>query len=116
MGYAGGAYRVSALRSNIDVAVGIVGHSAGSIFHAPFVRLLTASKGKITAGFLKGQNGYGIKVESCTMWAPACTIRLFKEAYLPAIRAGAIKRFALFTLTDEVEQNDHCANIYHKSL
>lgn len=94
----------------------VVGHSAGSIFHAPIVRLLTAGKGKITSGFLKGQSGYGIPVESCTLWAPACTVKLFKAAYLPAIQDGKIKRFALFTLTDEAEQDDHCAHIYHKSL
>jgi hypothetical protein len=50
------------------------------------------------------------------LWAPACTIELFKQAYLPAIQDGTIKRFALFTLTDDAEQDDNCANIYHKSL
>jgi hypothetical protein len=98
------------------VELHVVGHSAGSIFHAPLVRLLTAKKGPLPSGLLKGQTGYGIKVESCTLWAPACTIELFKQAYLPAIQDGTIKRFALFTLTDDAEQDDNCANIYHKSL
>jgi hypothetical protein len=107
---------IDEMAKDSKLEIHIVGHSAGSIFHAPLVRLLTAKKGPITSGFLLGQNGHGIKVESCTLWAPACTIRLFKEAYMPAIRDGSIKRFALFTLTDETEQDDHCANIYHKSL
>ena len=106
---------IADLAGNDDVEIHIVGHSAGAIFHAPLVRLLT-SGGAITSGLLKGETGYGVRVASCTLWAPACTIDLFKEAYLPAIHEGGIKRFALFTLTDEAEQNDDCANVYHKSL
>jgi hypothetical protein len=43
-------------------------------------------------------------------------VDLFKETYLPAIKQGGLERFALFTLTDAVERNDSCANIYNKSL
>ena len=107
---------IDELAQDTRIEIHVVGHSAGSIFHAPLVRLLTAKKAPIASGFLNGHTGYGMKVESCSLWAPACTIRLFKEAYLPALKDGAIKRFTLFTLTDEAEQEDHCANIYHKSL
>jgi hypothetical protein len=100
--------------NNNDVEIHVVGHSAGSIFHAPIVKLLT-STGKITDGALKGQNGYGLKVDSCTLWAPAITVEEFKEYYLPAIRKG-INRFSIFNLTDKAEQDDHCAKIYNKSL
>jgi hypothetical protein len=55
-------------------------------------------------------------VDSCTLWAPACTVDLFKQAYLPALQDGGIKRFALFALNDKAKQDDNCANIYHKSL
>lgn len=79
----------------------VVGHSAGSIFHAPLITAL---------------NEAGIDVETCTLWAPACTTELFKQHYLPAIKKKRIKRFALFALSDKAEQDDHCANIYHKSL
>lgn len=79
----------------------LVGHSAGSIFHAPLITAL---------------NEAGIDVETCTLWAPACTVELFKQHYLPAIRKKRIKRFALFALSDKSEQDDQCANIYHKSL
>lgn len=106
---------VSELAGSGGVEIHVVGHSAGSIFHAPLIQLLT-STGKITSGALKGKTGYGIAVASCTMWAPACTIDLFKEAYLPAIREGSIKQFALFTLTDKAERDDDCAHIYNKSL
>lgn len=97
------------------VELHVAGHSAGSIFLAPLVQYVT-SKGKITGGPMKGKTGLGLKIASCTLWAPACTIELFKETYAPAIRSGAIGRFTLFTLTDAAEQDDHCANIYHKSL
>ena len=98
-----------------DLEIHIVGHSVGSILHAPIVQLLT-TQGSIASGPLQGEMGLGQKVTTCTLWAPACTMRLFEEAYLPAIEAGSIGRFALFVLGDAVEQNDHCANIYHKSL
>lgn len=103
------------LAQDPSIEIHIAGHSAGSIFHAPVVQLLTA-KGKIASGPLSGMTGLGRKIETCTLWAPACTVDLFKQTYLPALNAKGIKRFALFTLTDQVEQDDNCANIYHKSL
>jgi len=81
--------------------VHLVGHSAGSIFHAGVLTLLRE---------------LGIKVTSCTLWAPACTMDLFKQAYLPAVQAGDVERFALYTLTDRAERDDHCAHVYHRSL
>jgi hypothetical protein len=105
------------VRNHDDVELHIVGHSAGSIFHAPFVQYLTG-QGAIGTGPMASSRakGLGLKVDTCTLWAPACTTRLFKESYLPAIDQGLIEQFALFTLTDKAEQDDNCANIYHKSL
>jgi len=103
------------LRHDRSIEVHFVGHSAGSIFHAPLIRLLT-TKGVIPEGFMAGERGYGIKVSSCTLWAPACTIELFKQSYLPAIESEAIRRFALFILSGKSELDDNCAGIYHKSL
>jgi hypothetical protein len=103
------------LEKDKSIELHIVGHSAGSIFHAPIVRLLT-SKGRIQSGFLKGQTGYGLKVSSCTLWAPACTIDLFKQAYLPAIEEQTLKKFSLFVLSEKSEEDDNCAGIYNKSL
>ena len=98
-----------------QLEIHVVGHSAGAVFHAPLVQLLNAT-GRIEQGPMKGQKGFGLPIASCTLWAPACTIELFKESYLDAIASKAIARFALFVLDDETEQDDHCASIYHKSL
>ncbi|GAB3921719.1 C1 family peptidase [Larkinella terrae] len=93
---------IAELAKDPKVEIHVVGHSAGSIFHAPLIQAITTE--------LK------LKIESCALWAPACTVKLFKEAYLPAINSKKINRFALYTLTDEAEQDDNCAKIYNKSL
>ncbi|GAB63426.1 MAG: peptidase C1 [Candidatus Jettenia sp.] len=103
------------LAKDSSVEIHVAGHSAGGIFHAPLVQLL-AAEGKITSGPMKGKRGYGLKVASCTLWAPACTTELFKQTYLPVIQEGNIGHFTLFTLTDDAEQDDHCASVYNKSL
>nr|GFD22570.1 hypothetical protein [Tanacetum cinerariifolium] len=81
----------------------------------PFAQLLT-TKGRVPSGPMAGQQGFGRPVTSCTLWAPAITTELFLETYAPAIQEGSIERAAVFALHDAVEQDDHCANIYHKSL
>ena len=91
----------------------LVGHSAGSIFHAPIAQYL-AQKGAIASGPMKGQAGLGLNIESAMLWAPAMTTELFKASWVPAL--PRIARLAVFTLDDQTEQDDDCAGIYHKSL
>lgn len=91
----------------------VVGHSAGSIFHAPVIQYL-ATRGVVKDGPMKGQKGLDLAVQSATLWAPAITTGLFKASWLPVL--DDIARFALFTLDDHTEQDDNCAGIYHKSL
>lgn len=93
----------------------VAGHSAGSIFMAPLVQAL-CGEGTLAEGPAKGMDGLGLGLRSLALWAPACTMKLFHEAYLPALQRGAIERFALFTLKDAAERDDNCAGIYHKSL
>lgn len=117
----GGARLVAQLVAELvrdeEVELHIVGHSAGSIFHAPLLQYLT-SEGPIRTGPLASAKlkGLGVPVATCTLWAPACTVQLFKQTYLPAIQSNKIGRFALFTLTDKAEQDDNCAHLYNKSL
>jgi hypothetical protein len=107
---------LAALHARMPFKLHVVGHSAGSIFHAPMVRLLTAPKGPIRTGYLSGREGFGLPVDTCTLWAPAVTTTLFKQAYLPAVQDARIGRMAVFALNDSAEQDDHCAKIYNKSL
>ena len=86
-----------------DLEIHVIGHSAGSIFHAYLVDALTKD--------------FGLTIDTCTLWAPACRVDLFKQTYLPAINQdGGIKRFILSTLTETAELNDSCTNFYHKSI
>lgn len=83
--------------------VHLVGHSAGSILLGGLIGANHDSRSPAV-------------FQSCTMWAPACTVDFYREHYVPALKGKSLKRFSLFTLTDRAEQDDHCANIYHKSL
>ena len=106
-----------------NVELHIAAHSAGSILMAPLAQLLT-SKGAIQIDALKAETGLlwsaaqgmNLRLKTCTLWAAACTTALFEKTYLLAIAAGHIDKFTLFNLKDKIEQNDHCASIYNKSL
>jgi hypothetical protein len=95
--------------------VHVAAHSAGSIFMGALLQKL-ATRGPVQAGPLRGEAGLGLPVRTCTLWAPACTVEFFEATYGPLVEAGDLADLALFTLTDEAERADHCANIYHKSL
>ena len=85
---------------NLQPELHLVGHSAGSIFFAhllPFLMKL------------------GIPVKTLTLYAPACTTKLFTDNVLEHVNNG-IDRLTIFNLTDETEQNDTVSSAYHKSL
>jgi pimeloyl-ACP methyl ester carboxylesterase len=84
--------------------VHLVGHSAGSILLGGLMERLAGLKPE------------PVDVETCTLWAPACTMNVYRSQYLPSIKSGHLKNFTVFTLTDKAERDDTCANIYHKSL
>lgn len=107
------AEHVAALAELDGVELHLAAHSAGSIYFARLVQMLTADRGR---PLFRGVRGLGLPIRSLTLWAPAITIDLFKQTCLPAIREGRIERFALFTLTDHAELDDDCAKIYNKSL
>lgn len=93
----------------------VMAHSAGAVLQAPLVQLLCHA-GPVPGGPMAGESGFGIGIRTCTLMAPACTMKLFDASFLPCIQSGAIDRFTLFTLRDGAEQDDNLANIYHKSL
>jgi hypothetical protein len=79
----------------------LAGHSAGAVLLAPLAKRLADS---------------GMPIRTLTLWAPACTIDLFNDAYVPLIEGGGIENFDLYTLDDKTERDDTCRNIYNKSL
>lgn len=92
---------IKAIKDKKIDEVHVAAHSAGSIFMAPIIKRLVDED---------------IPISSCTLWAPACTMKVFEEHFMPGLEDNKIDRMALFTLTDQAEQDDHCAHIYHKSL
>jgi hypothetical protein len=81
----------------------LVAHSAGSIVFGGLVERFANLHTPVD-------------VQTCTLWAPACTMAVYRNQYLPSLKSGHVKDLALFTLTDKAERDDNCANIYHKSL
>lgn len=129
MSAAGGARHVARclalLAKKQPVEIHVAGHGAGSIFMSPLVQLLTTPAGSaLPVDGLREEvgcawdpiKGLGLEVQTCTLWAAACTMSLFKATYLPAIEGGSIASPALFNLTDSSEQDDNFACIYNKSL
>jgi hypothetical protein len=90
------------LASDPAFEIHLVGHSAGSIFLAPLIKILTQE--------------FDLPIKTCTLLAPACTTKVFEQFYIPAAGNGKLEEFALFTLDDNTERADNCAQIYHKSL
>lgn len=86
-----------------DVTLHVVGHSAGSIFHAhSLVRLL--------------QIAPELKVSSLNLLAPAISYPLFEETLAPLVAEGSIERTTVYNLSETLEKDDHVARIYQKSL
>ena len=89
-------------------------------FPALRVHLVAHSAGSIVFGGLVDRLASGtpepVDIQTCTLWAPACTMNVYRNQYLPSVKSGHIKDLALFTLTDKAERDDNCANLYHKSL
>jgi hypothetical protein len=106
----GAALTVTRLKQYIDkhgsdaVTVHLVGHSAGSIFHAALLQRLAEA---------------GIHVETLALLAPAIRVDEFRRDILPHL-GKTVARFATFAMSDQRELDDVCGaggvNIYNKSL
>lgn len=87
-----------------NVEVSLVGHSAGSIFHAALLQRLIEAQ---------------IKVKAMVFLAPGIRVDEFKRDIYPHLGSW-VQDFALFILSEELEQNDSCSRgfltVYHKSL
>lgn len=96
------------LRSeNLHVELHLLGHSAGSIVLATLLQQLLEGQADIYPH---------IKIFTCTLYAPACTIDLFEDVYVRALGKFLLRRFFLFTLSDELERADTSVPLYNKSI
>jgi hypothetical protein len=80
--------------------VHLVGHSAGSIFLGAMLARLADAK---------------IPVTSLTYLAPAIRTDAFLSSVRPHL-GTTVDKFAQFAMSDKLELDDTCANVYHKSL
>ncbi|BCJ86857.1 alpha/beta hydrolase [Effusibacillus dendaii] len=109
----GGGWRfftllTQALRKmNVQAELHLVGHSAGSIVLASFLKQLLEKKINL---YLH------LKIGTCSLYAPACTVKLFEESYARAIERHLLRRFFLYTLSDELEREDPTVPYYRKSI
>ena len=78
-----------------------VGHSAGSIFHAHLLPILTERN---------------FPIQSLHFLAPAITVALFRERLVSLVANGNIRRLHQFTMDDRAERADDCMKVYRKSL
>lgn len=94
-------------KNDLKLKIHIVGHSTGGILLAWLLKALE-------------KQNLSIRISSCSLLAPACTLKLFKSNYLPylltAKSALGIDFMQIFNLKDELEQDDQVAQIYRKSL
>ncbi len=81
--------------------VHLVGHSAGSIWHAHLLRSWLALGGPV--------------IDNLVLFAPACTLDLYQATFLKALGKG-IRQQTLLVLSDQAEQEDNVAGAYRKSL
>ena len=91
------------LRLHADkVELHAIGHSADSIFQAHFVPACR----EVAAA----------KFSTMQLLAPAVTVAEFNRRLLPLATAGEVAHTTIFTMRRSFEQDDHCAQVYRKSL
>jgi pimeloyl-ACP methyl ester carboxylesterase len=88
-----------------DVQVHTIGHSAGSIFHAHFVRALY------------DHHQAPRDVSSMHFLAPALRVDEFKRLLMPRVgQDKGVAALSVFTMRSDLEENDTCIKAYRKSL
>jgi hypothetical protein len=99
----GGAHPIAAaLKCLLDkrsVEIHVVGHSAGGVFAAPFLQVLSSL----------------CTATTCSLWAPACTCDVFEHYYVPLLTSDKVGTLNLFTLSPEAELSDNILHLYRKS-
>ncbi len=102
---------LAAVHQRDPFEIHLVGHSAGSILLAPLAQYL-GSGGRAA---LAKRKGLGLGVAGATLWAPAATMDLAEETYLPLLAARDLGKLTVFALRDSFERDD-AAGPYRKSI
>ncbi len=82
----------------------LAGHSTGAI---------------VIAHLLKTMKNRQIRISSCSLMAPACSVDLYHDAYLPVLQRKTRIRMddlTIYNLKKELELDDNVMKIYRKSL
>jgi hypothetical protein len=81
------------------------------------IHLIGHSAGSILLGHMLGLFGNGLRAESCTLYAPACTVAFANKNLVPAVAVGKLvkNQLHLHLLNDERERGD-TVGPYRKSL
>lgn len=109
----GGGWRffrllLKALRKEqMQVELHLIGHSAGSIVLATLLQQIMMGEHEVYPY---------LKIFTCSLLAPACTMDQFEKVYVRSISNRLMRRFFLFTLSDELEQTDPSVPLYNKSI
>jgi len=90
--------------NNRRIKLHLVGHSTGAIVIAHMLQTLAKRD---------------LRFATCALMAPACSIDLYHQAYLPVLQKKTtltLGDLRIYNLRDGLEQDDNVAKIYRKSL
>jgi hypothetical protein len=90
----------------------LVGHSAGSILLAALAQHIGTGASRTPP--VRGK-GLGLRIETCSLWAPAATMDLFQATYGALAQRDRIAHTTVFALRDQFERDD-TAGPYQKSI
>jgi hypothetical protein len=95
-----GLARLKEQHPNLEIHA--IGHSAGSIMIGDMLPLLTRKR---------------LTLDTCSLYAPACTVAFARSTYLKAITAGTLDASSIFIdLLSEKNERDDSVGPYRKSL
>ncbi len=98
------ARSISKLRKkHPNLELHLIGHSAGSILLGSWVKELEKTK---------------LPVQSCSLYAPACTLAFANRTYKRLVDKKLLKKSDLYihNLSEEAERDDNTGRLYRKSL